>query len=122
MMKAGAALALLLPALPSLAASADDEALARDLLVCGGKFGGLAIMTGEHRPEVAAFYFYATKLAGPDFVKRKMEEATSEAADWLFAKDDPKPTLDAARATCAPILKKADALIASKPPDAAHPR
>lgn len=100
------AIALLAP--PALAQTPENAALARELLVCAGKFGGLALLgQGSPGAESRMFYEAATNLAGADFVKREAPAANERAADWVFAKDADPPTLEKARAACLPLLEQA---------------
>ena len=93
---------------PAFAGVADDAALARELLVCGGKFGSLSFV-GQSGGEAEAFRFYeaAEKIAGPGVVQREMPAANEKAADWVFSKEGTKPTLEAARKSCLPVLERA---------------
>ena len=118
-MKAGTCLAFLLLASPCLAATAEDEALAENLLVCAAKFGGLTMLYRENGAEEShAFWWAATKLAGPGFVEDRTKATASKAGDWLFRKDGPTPTYKEASATCVPFLKRALEEIKSGNPDA----
>lgn len=122
---ATALFALLMLASPCRAASAEDEALASDLLVCSAKFMALDLfITGHHTEDASkaahASWWAAEALAGTDFINREQARTASLAMDWLTAKDGPKPTMDAARATCLPLMKRAMVIVESKHPDEAH--
>lgn len=92
---------------PALAGTAENDALARGLLVCAGKFAGLAFVgQGTHAAEARRYYDAATKVAGAAFVKREAPAANEEAADWVFAKEG-QPTFEQATDVCSPLLKQA---------------
>ena len=90
----------------TMAATREQEALAKELLVCAGKFGGLAfigVRGGE--AETQKFHDAAKRIAGSAFVEREVGAANESAADWVFAK--PSPTREQARKSCMPLLDKA---------------
>lgn len=92
--------------MPAMAATREDEVLAKELLVCAGKFGGLAFI-GVRGGEAETYKFYDTakRIAGSAFVEREAGSANERAAEWLFSK--PSPTLEQARKSCLPVLNKA---------------
>ena len=92
--------------MPAMAATREDDVLAKELLVCAGKFGGLAfigVRGGE--AEMYKFYDTAKRIAGNAFVEREAGPANERAAEWLFSK--PSPTLEQTRRSCLPLLDKA---------------
>ena len=99
-------LSLALLVMPAVAATPKHEALARELLVCAGMFGGLAFI-GVHGggSETYRFLDAAKRIAGNSFVERELGPANERAADWVFSK--PSPTLDQAHKSCLPLLEKA---------------
>ena len=101
-------LAFALLASPALAATPEQEALAKELLVCAGKFGSLVFIgVSGGEAESVKFFDAATRIAGDDFVNRETKPANERAADWIFSKDKPGPTLKQARKSCLPLLAKA---------------
>lgn len=98
---------LALLVMPAMAATREQEALAKELLVCAGKFGGLAFI-GVRGGAVETYKFYdaAERIAGSAFVEREAGPANQRAADWVYSK--PSPTLEQARESCVPLLDKAD--------------
>ena len=99
-------LSLALLVMPAVAATPEHETLAKELLVCAGKFGGLAFI-GVRGGEAETYKYLdaAKRIAGNDFVEREAGPANERAADWVFSK--PSPTLEQARKSCLPLLDKA---------------
>jgi hypothetical protein len=83
-----------------------QEALAKELLVCAGKFSALTIISGVPggAAETRRFLDATNRIAGADFIEREAKSANETAADWFFSQQS--PTLEQVQKSCLPLLGK----------------